>query len=150
MLVAAVGLVVAALTGRVEVDADLVTGIALAVFWFLLGYGFYAAAFAVAGAMVPRQEELQSTATPLTLLILVSLFLGFAVQGDPDGTLAHICAFIPTTAPVTMPRGAPTWSTPSTVARRSAGNAAANNAKAAGPKPACPTPMPIRPASRAR
>ena len=114
MLVGAIGLVVAAVTGRVDVDSDLVVGVALSVFWFLLGYGFYAAAFAVAGAMVPRQEELQSTTTPLTLLILISLFLGFAVQSNPDSTLAHVCAFIPTTAPIIMPAriilgAAPAW-----------------------------------------
>ena len=102
------------MTGRVEVDADLVSAVALAVVWFLLGYAFYSSAFAVAGALVPRQEELQSSATPLTLLILISLFLGFAVNADPEGTLAHVCAFIPTMAPVTMPGrimqgAAPAW-----------------------------------------
>ena len=31
------------------------------------------------------------------------LFAGFAVNEDPNGLLAHICAFIPFTAPITMP-----------------------------------------------
>ena len=52
---------------------------------------------------MPRQEELQSTTMPLTLLILVSFFLSFAVSNHPDGTLAHVTAFIPMTAPLTMP-----------------------------------------------
>ena len=51
----------------------------------MLGYAFYAAAFAVAGALVPRQEEMQSSTTPLTMLILISLFAGFAVNGEPGG-----------------------------------------------------------------
>ena len=89
--------------------------------WFLLGYAFYAAAFAVAGALVPRQEELQSSTTPLTMLILISLFAGFIVIGDPEGTLAHVCAFIPTTAPITMPGrivlgAAPAWEIAASVA----------------------------------
>ena len=89
--------------------------------WFLLGYAFYAAAFAVAGALVPRQEELQSSTTPLTMLILISLFAGFIVNGDPEGTLAHVCAFIPTTAPITMPGriilgAAPAWEIAASVA----------------------------------
>jgi ABC-2 type transport system permease protein len=63
----------------------------------------YASAFAVAGALVPRQEELQATTTPLTLMIVVSLLVGFAVNDDPGGTLAHVTAFIPMTAPITMP-----------------------------------------------
>jgi ABC-2 type transport system permease protein len=40
---------------------------------------------------------------PLTMAILVSFFVSFAVNDNPDGTLAHITAFIPTTAPLTMP-----------------------------------------------
>ena len=41
--------------------------------------------------------------TPLTLIILVAFFVAFAVLEDPDGTLAHVTAFIPMTAPMTMP-----------------------------------------------
>ena len=51
----------------------------LALAWFVVGYAFYACAFAVAGALVSRQEDLQSTMTPLTLTILVCFFLSFAV-----------------------------------------------------------------------
>ena len=114
LIIAALGLALAAVTGAVDVDGALISAVALSVFWFVLGYAFYSAAFAVAGAMVPRQEELQSSTTPLTLLILISLFLGFAVNANPEGTLAHVCAFIPTTAPVTMPGrivlgAAPAW-----------------------------------------
>ena len=71
--------------------------------WFVLGYAFYASLYAAAGALVPRQEELQSTTTPLTMAILVAFFAGFAVNDDPNGVLAHVCAFIPFTAPITMP-----------------------------------------------
>jgi ABC-2 type transport system permease protein len=97
-----------------DVDADLVLAIVLSLGWFVLGYAFYAAAYAAAGALVPRQEEIQSTTTPLTMLILVSLFAGFAVNDNPDGTLGHITAFIPPMAPVTMPSriilgAAPAW-----------------------------------------
>jgi ABC-2 type transport system permease protein len=121
LIVAALGLVMAAATGAVDVDGSLVGAVALSVFWFVLGYAFYSAAFAVAGALVPRQEELQSSTTPLTLLILISLFLGFAVNGDPESTLAHVCAFIPTTAPVTMPGriilgAAPAWEIAASIA----------------------------------
>jgi ABC-2 type transport system permease protein len=39
----------------------------------------------------------------LTLLILVGFFLAFAVRENPDGTLAHITAFLPNAAPMTVP-----------------------------------------------
>ena len=114
LIVSAFGLVVASATGALEVDADLVAAIALSLGWFVLGYAFYAAAYAAAGALVPRQEEIQSSTTPLTMLILVSLFVAFAVNDNPDGTLGHVAAFIPPIAPVTMPSriilgAAPAW-----------------------------------------
>jgi len=114
LLTAAVGLGTAQATGALDVDGAVVGAAALAVVWFIVGYAFYAGAFACAGALVPRQEELQSSMTPLTLTILIAFFLAFAVNSNPDGTLAHVTAFIPMTAPVTMPPrivtgDAPTW-----------------------------------------
>jgi len=103
LIVSAFGLLAAQLTGALDVDGDLVTAVALSLAWFVLGYAFYASAFAVAGALVPRLEELQATTMPLTMTIVISLLLGFAAQDDPDGTLAHVTSFIPTTAPIVMP-----------------------------------------------
>jgi ABC-2 type transport system permease protein len=103
LLVGVVGLIAAEVTGAIDVTGDILGATALALVWFLLGYAFYACTFAVAGALVPRQEELQSSMTPLSLILLVSLFLAFAVQSNPDGTLAKVLAFVPTTAPMTMP-----------------------------------------------
>ena len=98
-----VGLLAATLSGALDVTGDVVGAAALAVGWFVLGYAFYAGLFACAGALVPRQEELQSTMTPLTMLILISFFVSFIVLDDPDGTLAHVTAYIPFSAPITMP-----------------------------------------------
>ena len=93
----------AAATGALDVDCDILVAAALAVGWFVLGYAFYAGLFACAGALVPRQEELQSSMTPLTMLILISFFVSFAVLDNPDGTLAQVTSFIPFCAPMTMP-----------------------------------------------
>ena len=121
LIVSLFGLAVAAATGALDVDADLVVAIVLSLGWFVLGYAFYASAYAVAGALVPRQEEIQSSTTPLTMLILISLFVGFAVNDDPEGTLGHVTAFIPPMAPVTMPSriilgAAPAWEIAASVA----------------------------------
>jgi ABC-2 type transport system permease protein len=114
LLTVGIGLGVAQATGALEVDGAIVGAAALALAWFVVGYAFYACAFACAGALVPRQEELQSSMTPLTLTILVAFFISFAVLNDPDGTIAHVSAFIPMTAPMTMPPrivtgDAPAW-----------------------------------------
>ena len=103
LLTVVVGLGVAQATGALEIDTDLLGAAALSLAWFVVGYAFYACAFACAGALVPRQEELQSSMTPLTLTILVAFFIAFAVNSNPDGTLAKVTAFIPMTAPITMP-----------------------------------------------
>jgi ABC-2 type transport system permease protein len=121
LLIAVFGLVIAGVSGSLDVDGDLLVASVLALGWFVLGYAFYASAFAVAGALVPRQEELQSSTTPLTMLILISLFVGFAVNESPDGMLAQVTAFIPTTAPITMPGrivlgAAPAWEIAASIA----------------------------------
>jgi ABC-2 type transport system permease protein len=103
LVTVAIGLGVAQVTGALEIDGDLITAALLALAWFVVGYAFYACAFACGGALVPRQEELQSSLTPLTLIILVAFFASFPVLDDPDGTLARVTAFIPMTAPITMP-----------------------------------------------
>ena len=103
VLMTAVGLAAATASGALEVDGDILGAAALAVGWFVLGYAFYACLFACAGAIVPRQEELQSTMTPLTMVILVSFFVSFIVLEDPDGTVARVTSFIPFSAPITMP-----------------------------------------------
>ncbi len=103
LLIGVIGLGTAAATGALDVDGTVLSAAGLSLAWFVVGYAFYACAFACAGALVSRQEDLQSTMTPLTLIILVSFFLAFAVRSSPDGTLAHVTAFIPMTAPMTMP-----------------------------------------------
>jgi ABC-2 type transport system permease protein len=103
LLIGAIGLGVAGATGALTIDGTILGAAALALAWFVVGYAFYACAFACAGALVSRQEDLQSTMTPLTLTILVGFFLAFAVRENPDSLLAHITAFIPMTAPLTVP-----------------------------------------------
>ena len=93
----------AAVSGALHVQGDVIGAAALAVGWFVLGYAFYSGLFACAGALVPRQEELQASMTPLTMVILISFFFSFAVLDNPSGTLAHVTSFIPFSAPITMP-----------------------------------------------
>jgi ABC-2 type transport system permease protein len=103
VLVGVTGLLTAVATGALDLDGDVLSAILTALVWFVIGYAFYACAFACAGAIVPRQEELQSSMTPLSIMLLISFFLAFAVLDDPDGTIARISAFVPMTAPITMP-----------------------------------------------
>ena len=103
LVIAVIGLAAAAASGAVDVDGDLLTAVGLALGWFVVGYAFYGAAFACAASLVSRQEDLQSVLTPLQMLLLVGFFLSFAVNSDPDGTLAVVCSFVPPVAPMIMP-----------------------------------------------
>jgi len=71
--------------------------------WFVLGFFFYAGLFAVAGSIVTRQEDLQTTMTPLTILIIASFIIGLSATGDPDSTLAVVASLLRFSSPLVMP-----------------------------------------------
>ena len=92
------------LTGFVELPQAAWPAIWAVLGWFVIGFTFYAALFAVAGSLVSlRQEELQNVTTPLTMVVLVGFFLAFAALEDPSSTLARVASFIPPVAPMVMP-----------------------------------------------
>jgi ABC-2 type transport system permease protein len=69
--------------------------------FFLLGFILLASLFAAAGAMVSRQEDIGSTTTPLTMLILAPYFLVIIFNGNP--VVMGVMSYIPFSAPVAMP-----------------------------------------------
>ncbi|MFD4295086.1 ABC transporter permease [Rhodococcus sp. NPDC058532] len=112
--IGAVGLVQLTAYGIAGVTAGLatglitVTGTALAVFastlgWFVLGFAFFAVLYAAAGSMVSRQEDVNSTAMPLMLLIMAMFFAAFSAVGNPDGTLSTVLSWIPPFSAILMP-----------------------------------------------
>jgi ABC-2 type transport system permease protein len=90
-------------TGALDVPSGAWRAVGIVLAFFVLGYALYAAMFAVAGAIVPRQEDLQSSTTPLTIIILVSFFAAISATGDPGGTLAQVLTFVPFSAPMVVP-----------------------------------------------
>jgi ABC-2 type transport system permease protein len=99
-----IGLAVATASGTIALPPDAAPTIGSVLLWFLLGYAFYSSLFAVAGAIVSRQEELQNTATPLNLLMIASFFVAFSTSiSGADSTLAKVSTFLPPLAPLIMP-----------------------------------------------
>ena len=95
-IIGAVGLAVAVAAGTITLPPDAAGTIGSVLLWFLLGYAFYSSMFAVAGAIVSRQEELQNTATPLNLLMIASFFVAFTSSvAGADTTLARVSSFLP-------------------------------------------------------
>jgi ABC-2 type transport system permease protein len=105
IIIGVVGLVVATASGAITLPPDSAGTTGSVLLWFLLGFAFYSSMFAVAGAIVSRQEELQNTATPLNLLMIASFFVAFSVSlgSGADSTLARVSAFLPPVAPLIMP-----------------------------------------------
>lgn len=62
---------------------------------FLAGFTLYAFAFAAAGALVSRQEEVQFVTLPLGLFLLVGYLLVYAVIAHPDATWVKVVSFLP-------------------------------------------------------
>jgi ABC-2 type transport system permease protein len=103
LVIGLVGAAVGAATGQLDVTGDLVTAVGVVLAWFVLGFLLYSCAFAVAGALVARQEEVQSVTAPLTILVVASFFLSFGALDDPDSSLARVLSFVPPSAPMVMP-----------------------------------------------
>jgi ABC-2 type transport system permease protein len=113
-LIGGAGLLAAALLGRVDVPDTTWALLATVILCFLLGYAFYACAFAVAGAIVSRHQDIQSTTAPMTLALVAAYFVSIPAARDPDGTLARVATFLPPFAPIVVPARAardalPAW-----------------------------------------
>ncbi|MCF6506128.1 ABC transporter permease [Blastococcus sp. MG754426] len=87
----------------VAVPGALIGTVVSVVLWFVLGYAFYAAAFAVAASLVSRQEDLGSVLTPMMVLLIGGFFVGIQAAADPGGTLAVVTSYVPGLSPLVMP-----------------------------------------------
>lgn len=104
-LVAFIGIGLAAVSsaGTIDLPSGIARVAVEVLAWFVLGYGFYACLFATAGALASRQEELQNTTAPLTILLAAGFIFSFAASEDPDSTLATVVSLLPPSAPLVMP-----------------------------------------------
>ena len=98
----------AGLGGAIAFDVITVPGAAIATVvqvlgWFILGFTLVAALFAVCGALVSRQEDLQSVLLPMTLILVAALVLAITAGQNPNGTLAKVTSFIPVLSTMVMP-----------------------------------------------
>ncbi len=103
LLTAVVGLGLASASGAIELSADDAGVLAVVLVWFLLGYLLWACLYAMAGAIVSRQEDLQSSTTVLTLILVASYLVAFPALDDPESSLAVISSLFPLSSPIIMP-----------------------------------------------
>jgi ABC-2 type transport system permease protein len=87
----------------VDVPGDIVGTAVSVLAWFVLGFAFYAAIFAVAASLVSRQEDLGTVLMPTTLVLVAALVIGIQAAGNPGGTLATVTSYVPGLSPLVMP-----------------------------------------------
>lgn len=81
--------------------------------FFIGGYLLYASILAGFGSAISSDEDSAQITAPITILMLLSFYIGMASTQNPEGTLALWTSFIPFTSPVVMmvrlPYGVPVW-----------------------------------------
>jgi ABC-2 type transport system permease protein len=101
--ISGIGILVALALGSVDLPGATAETVLVSAVYFVLGYTFYACGFAAAGAIVSRQEDIQSTTAPLAIALVISYLIALSVLGNPDSTLAQVTTFLPPVAPLIVP-----------------------------------------------
>ena len=98
-----VAAVVSLLISGVDIPGDIWASLPWTLAWFVAGFTMYGFLFAMAGAMVSRQEDAQSAAIPVTVLMTVGYLAMFVLLGDPGTTAAKVLSTFPFFAPLLQP-----------------------------------------------
>jgi ABC-2 type transport system permease protein len=83
------------------------------IFFFLGGFLLYAAMFAAIGSAVDNETDTQQFMLPVTIPLIIAMFVMIKAMQDPDSSLVFWFSLIPFTSPVVMmtriPFGVPMW-----------------------------------------
>ncbi|MFI5258798.1 MAG: ABC transporter permease [Candidatus Limnocylindrales bacterium] len=101
-IVGAAALVAVHVTNVAAIPALGVASILGDILWFLLGFLFYATAYAAVASLVSRQEEIQSAVAPISVFQIAGYLLMYAALPNPSGPLATVCSLLPPFAPILM------------------------------------------------
>ena len=101
LAIAALSVIGLTVTGQTELLAGLGTPVVWFVVFFVLGFILLASLFAAAGSLVSRQEDIGSTTTPITMLIMIPYFAVIFFNDNP--VVMTIMSYVPFSAAVGMP-----------------------------------------------
>lgn len=71
-------------------------------FYFIGGYLLYASLFAAIGSAVDNETDSQQFLTPLSIILVVGLYIGFTAMKSPESPLVFWSSMIPFTSPIVM------------------------------------------------
>ena len=74
----------------------------LFIFYFLGGYLLYSSLFAAVGAAVDNETDTQQFLFPITIPMMLAIFIAQTAVYNPDGPAVFWCSMIPFTSPVVM------------------------------------------------
>lgn len=94
-------------------DVNYVQIIGCFIIYFVLGYLLYSSMFAAVGAAVDNEADTQQLVLPITMPLIIGLFLMMHTFQYPDSTLSFWGSVIPFTSPMVMMAriayGVPAW-----------------------------------------
>jgi ABC-2 type transport system permease protein len=83
------------------------------IFYFICGFILYASLLGAIGSAVDSDEDAQQMMFPVTMPLIFSIIILFAIAKNPEGPLAFWGSIVPLTSPVVMiariPFGVPIW-----------------------------------------
>lgn len=100
-LIAALSIIGLTITGQSDLLSLLGAPVLWFVVFFVLGFVLLASLFAATGSMVSRVEDIGSTTTPVTMLVMIPYFLVIFFYDNP--LVLGIMSYVPFSAPVGMP-----------------------------------------------
>ncbi|NDV95131.1 ABC transporter permease [Dysgonomonas sp. 521] len=77
------------------------------ILYFVGGYLLFSSLYAMFGSAANDSQEAQQLMMPLTIVLLLAFYTGFAASQNPEGNMAFWCSLIPFTSPVVMMVRAP-------------------------------------------
>ena len=101
-IVGTAALVAVQVTGVAAIPALSLASILGDIFWFLIGFLFYATAYSAVASLVSRQEEVQSAVGPISILQIAGYLLMYAALPNPSGPLATVVSLLPPFTPIVM------------------------------------------------
>ncbi len=101
-LVAMAALITNAATHVVTTPALETAAILGYIMWFLLGFLFYASAYATLAALVSRPEEVQGAVAPFSLFQIGAYLLAYLYLANPASPLVAVASVLPPFAPILM------------------------------------------------
>ena len=93
--------------------AQLAGMLAIFFIYFILGFALYASMFAIVGASVDNETDMQQFVLPITAPLIIGIAMAQNVIQNPNSPVAHWLSIIPFTSPILMivryPFGVPLW-----------------------------------------